>query len=59
MTTQPVRPTTQMRTVVALDPGVADALRTHLAEVADSVVAGDHRRGAQLCRAPSADGWAR
>ncbi len=39
MSTQPVRPTTQIRTVVALDPGVADALRTHLAEVADSAVA--------------------
>ena len=34
----PVRPATQMQTVVGLDALVADALRTHLAEVADRVV---------------------
>ena len=34
----PVRPATQMQTVVGLDAQVADALRTHLAEVADRVV---------------------
>lgn len=38
MATQPVRPTTQMRTVVGLDPQVAEALRSRLAEVADRVV---------------------
>jgi len=38
MATPPVRPTTQLRTVVALDPDVAEALRARLAEVADSAV---------------------
>ena len=38
MTDRPVRPATQMQTVVGLDALVADALRTHLAEVADRVV---------------------
>ncbi|GAA5106523.1 PucR family transcriptional regulator [Alloalcanivorax gelatiniphagus] len=38
MTTPPVRPTTQVRTVVGLDPEVADALRARLPEVADSSV---------------------
>ena len=33
MVTRPVRPTTQMRTVVGLDPVVADALRSHLAAI--------------------------
>jgi len=36
--TRTVRPTTQLQTVVGLDPQVADALRSRLAEVADSVV---------------------
>lgn len=38
MTTRPVRATTQMQTVVGLDPQVAEALRSRLAEVADRVV---------------------
>ncbi|CAM3505563.1 helix-turn-helix domain-containing protein [Nocardioides zeicaulis] len=38
MTTRGVRPATQMRTVVGLDPQVADALRARLPEVADRVV---------------------
>lgn len=38
MTSRAVRPATQMQTVVALDPQVADALRSQLAEVADRVV---------------------
>ncbi|MDR7253338.1 hypothetical protein J2X46_002323 [Nocardioides sp. BE266] len=38
MSTPPVRPTIQMQTVVGLDPQVAEALRTRLAEVADRVV---------------------
>jgi hypothetical protein len=38
MVTRPVRPTTQLQTIVGLDPKVAKALRTHLAEVADSAV---------------------
>lgn len=38
MTTRPVRPATQIQTVVGLDPKVAAALRSHLAEVADSAV---------------------
>ncbi len=37
MATRPVRPTTQMQTVV-LDAQVAEALRSHLVEVADRVV---------------------
>ncbi|MCP3420691.1 helix-turn-helix domain-containing protein [Nocardioides pinisoli] len=38
MVTRPVRPTTQIQTVVGLDPNVAAALRSHLAEVADTAV---------------------
>lgn len=38
MATRSVRPTTQIHAVVDLDPAVADALRTHLAEIADSAV---------------------
>jgi len=38
MATRPVRPTTQMQTVIGLDPQVAEALRSRLAEVADRVV---------------------
>jgi len=38
MVTRPVRPTTQIQTIVGLDPKVAAALRSHLAEVADSAV---------------------
>ena len=38
MATRPVRPATQIQTVVGLDPKVAAALRSHLAEVADSAV---------------------
>ena len=38
MVTRPVRPTTQIQTVVGLDPVVTDALRQHLAEIADSAV---------------------
>ncbi|GAA1913838.1 helix-turn-helix domain-containing protein [Nocardioides hwasunensis] len=38
MTTPPVRPTTQIQTVVDLDPRVARALRSELAEVADRAV---------------------
>ena len=38
MATRPVRPTTQIHTVVGLDPAVTTALRTHLAEIADSAV---------------------
>ncbi|MDZ5661122.1 helix-turn-helix domain-containing protein [Nocardioides sp. S-58] len=38
MSTRPVRPATQLQTVVGLDPEVADALRERLAEVADSAV---------------------
>ncbi len=38
MTTRGVRPATQMRTIVGLDPQVADALRARLPEVADRVV---------------------
>lgn len=38
MVTRPVRPNTQMETVVTLDTQVADALRSHLVEVADRVV---------------------
>ena len=38
MTGRDVRPATQMETVVGLDPTVAEALRSRLAEVADRVV---------------------
>ncbi|NPD04239.1 helix-turn-helix domain-containing protein [Nocardioides sp. zg-1308] len=38
MSNRPVRPATQLQTVVGLDPEVADALRERLAEVADSAV---------------------
>jgi hypothetical protein len=38
MAPRTVRATTQFPTVVGLDPGVADALRSRLAEVADSAV---------------------
>lgn len=38
MVTRPVRPATQIQTIVGLDPKVAAALRSHLAEVADSAV---------------------
>jgi hypothetical protein len=38
MVTRPVRPATQIKTIVGLDPQVAAALRSHLAEVADSAV---------------------
>ena len=38
MGTRPVRPATQIQTIVGLDPKVAAALRSHLAEVADSAV---------------------
>jgi hypothetical protein len=38
MVTRPVRPATQIQTIVGLDPQVAAALRSHLAEVADSAV---------------------
>ncbi|WP_374456816.1 helix-turn-helix domain-containing protein [Nocardioides sp.] len=38
MATQAVRAATQMQTVVGLDPQVAEALRSRLAEVADRVV---------------------
>ena len=38
MTHRTVRPATQLPTVVGLDPVVADALRSRLAEVADSAV---------------------
>ena len=38
MATRPVRPATQIQTIVGLDPKVATALRSHLAEVADSAV---------------------
>lgn len=38
MATRPVRPTTQIQTVVGLDPAVTAALRSHLAEIADSAV---------------------
>ena len=38
MTSRSVRPTTQLQTVVGLDPHVADALRSRLADVADRAV---------------------
>jgi hypothetical protein len=38
MSERPVRPSTQMQTIVGLDPKVAEALRARLAEVADRVV---------------------
>jgi hypothetical protein len=38
MSERPVRPSTQMQTIVGLDPQVADALRERLAEVADRSV---------------------
>ena len=38
MSTRPVRPTTQVQTVVGLDPVVAEALRAQLAAIADSAV---------------------
>ncbi len=38
MATRDVRPATQMKAVVSLDPTVAEALRSRLAEVADRVV---------------------
>ncbi|WP_229855947.1 PucR family transcriptional regulator [Nocardioides flavus (ex Wang et al. 2016)] len=38
MDERPVRPGTQMQTIVGLDPTVADALRSRLAEVADRAV---------------------
>lgn len=38
MATEPVRTATQMRTIVGLDPQVAEALRSQLADVADRVV---------------------
>lgn len=38
MSTRDVRPATQMEAVVSLDPTVAEALRSRLAEVADRVV---------------------
>jgi len=38
MATHPVSPSTQLRTVVGLDPEVAAALRSRLADVADSAV---------------------
>ena len=38
MVTRPVRPTTQVHTVVGLDPTVAAALRARLAQIADAAV---------------------
>ena len=59
MVTRPVRPATQIQTIVGLRPEGGRRAASHLAEVADSAVAHDHRRGAQLCRRAGAGGWAR
>ena len=59
VSTRGVRPTTQIDAVVSLDPVIAAALRTDLADVADRAVLTIIEEVPSYAGALSGDGWAR